>query len=119
MSATDIDVLIVEDDQDLRMSFAAILQDAGYGVAQAEDGFVALEQLRTVEVGAIILDVRMPVMDGYQLLDKLDHPPPVMLITAHGWDAEAVARREKIFEFVRKPIDPADLIALVGRALRT
>jgi CheY-like chemotaxis protein len=86
-------------------------------VVEAEDGFAALDRLRTTQVGVIILDVRMPVMDGYQLLDKLDDLPPVLPMTACGWNAETAARRTKIFEFLRKSTEPTDLVAIVARAL--
>lgn len=112
-----VDVLVVEDDAGIRTSFAAILRGAGYKVAEAEDGLVALEQLRSRRVGAVVLDVLMPGLDGLDLLDKLDDPPPVVLVTAHDYDPEVMARRSKVSLYLQKPVPPANLLEAVAQAI--
>lgn len=114
-----VDVLVVDDDHDVRTSFACILRDVGYRVDEAEDGFVALERLRTKQIGVMVLDVFMPVLDGLRLLDRLDDPPPVLLMTAHTYDEEVMARRDKVFMYIQKPVPPQHLIAAVASALMT
>jgi len=112
-----IDVLIVEDNQAVRNSWTAILQSAGWKVAEAPDGFVALDLLLTAPVGAMVLDVRMPVLDGFGLLDRLEDPPPVVLVPATSYDTEVSARRQKIHSCLVKPVAPERLIAAVASAL--
>jgi CheY-like chemotaxis protein len=111
-------VLVVDDDDAVRTSFAAVLRVAGFEVVEAADGFMALETLRTHAVAAVVLDVRMPVLDGFAVLDRLiDNPPPVVLATAHPYDAEVMRRREKVFGFIHKPVPPDSLIAMVAKAV--
>ena len=110
-------VLLVEDDPAVRTSTAAILRDAGYEVEEVEDPFVALERLKSGRVGAVLLDVGMETLDGLGILDKLDDPPPIVLVTGHDYDAEVMAHRSKIFSYLQKPVPPPVLIAAVARAL--
>ncbi|HXX89171.1 MAG TPA: response regulator [Acidimicrobiales bacterium] len=119
MQGADVDVLAVEDDENVRHCFVSALRGAGYSVAEADDGFVALELLRSLRVGAMVLDVRMPVMDGFQLLDRLDEPPPTVLVSAQPYDAEAMARREKVHAYLQKPVRTGELLAAVRSALET
>lgn len=65
------------------------------------------------------LDVFMPVLDGLRLLDRLDDPPPVVLVTAHSYDEEIMARRDKVFMYIQKPLAPRHLIEAVASALTT
>src|ERR1700676_3427301 len=83
-------VLVVDDDHDVRASCADVLRSAGYEVVEAEDGVTALEHLRLGHVGAVLLDVYMPGMDGLSLLDEIDRFPPVVLLTARGYDDEVM-----------------------------
>jgi len=112
-------VLVVEDDESLRRSFVAVLHSVGFDVREAADGFVALETLKAVPIAAVVLDLGMPVLDGFALLDKLDDPPPIVVVTGHLYDDNVVRRRDKIFGFVRKPVPPQTLIDIVGDAMRT
>jgi len=112
-----IDVLVVEDDEDLRTSWRDILLDARWQVEEASNGLVALEFLRARPVRAMLLDVGMPVLDGFGLLDQLENPPPVLLVTAHVYDSEVMARRDKVFMFLQKPVPPPELLQAVARAM--
>jgi DNA-binding NtrC family response regulator len=115
--ADQIDVLVVDDDEGVRCSVAAVLSDAGYVVVEAEDGQVALAHLQSRAIGAVLLDLRMPNLDGIGLLDMLDDPPPTVIMTAHDYDYDVMARRNKIFRYVQKPIPPTELLSLVAAAL--
>lgn len=112
-----VDILIVEDDEGVRTSWGEILRLAGFTVAEAPDAFVALEYLRGARVGATVLDVRMLALDGFGLLDRLDDPPPVIVVSAARYDSEVEARRDKIYSFLTKPVAPDHLVAVVATAL--
>jgi CheY-like chemotaxis protein len=111
----DQTVLVVDDDSDVRRSCAEVLRTAGYRVVEAEDGLAALELLKSSDVGAVLLDVFMPGLDGLSLLDLLENPPPVALLTAHGYDEAIVVRRSKVATYMQKPVDPPALLEAVSR----
>jgi len=109
-------VLIVEDNEALRTSFSAVLHGAGFDVIEAADGFIVLETLKAMSIGAIVLDLGIPVFDGFALLDRLEDSPPVVVVTGRTYDDDVVRRRE-IFGFVQKPVPSQTLIDLVGDAM--
>jgi len=84
-------VLIVEDDSDIRKLVAYLLQDAGYAVLQASDGFEAIQHLRQTRPDLIVLDLMLPRMSGWQFLEQarpeLDRAknPVVILSAISGW----------------------------------
>jgi len=104
MHDPDKSVLIVEDDADVRESLVAILESEGYRVLEAENGAVALDQLRRdVPVCLILLDLFMPTMNGWtfrdeQLRDPQLAPIPVIVISA---DAAAAGGRRRSASSVR------------------
>lgn len=116
-SSEFVDVLVVDDNEDVRTSCASILSGAGYSVGTAANGAVALQFLKSTDTGVVLLDLKMPVLDGYRVLDLLDEPPPVVLLTARNYDSEVVARRDKVFLYLQKPIHPNDLLEAVALAL--
>jgi len=116
-AGNDIDVLVVEDDHAVRSSIAEIIRNEGLVVVEAEDGFVALEHLRSNVVGMVLLDLNMPVLDGLGLLDKLDSPPPVVVLTARSYDADIDRRRSKITGYLRKPSHPDVVLTAVRSCL--
>src|SRR5580692_4605835 len=89
-------VLVVDDDSDVRSSCAEVLRTAGYVVYEAADGYAAIEYLRSRDISAVLLDVHMPGLDGLSLLDQFDLLPPVALLTEHEYDPEVIARRTKL-----------------------
>jgi two-component system, chemotaxis family, chemotaxis protein CheY len=110
-------VLVVDDDSDVRSSSAEILRTAGYVVYEAADGYAAVEHLRVRDISAVLLDVNMPGLDGLSLLDQFDHLPPVALLTEHEYDPEVIARRAKLSMYLSKPVPPRDLIEAVSHML--
>ena len=112
-----IDVLVVDNDHASRTSFGLILRDAGYNADEAEDGFAALERLRSVTVGSVLLELDLPGLGGLKLLDTLDNPPPVILMTAGEYSTDVMIRRSKAYMFIQKPIPPAHLVAAVSQTL--
>lgn len=112
-----VDVLVVDDDRDVRGSCADILRAYGFKVEEAEDGSIAFKILKSTRVGVLLLDWAMPVIDGLALLDMLDDPPPVVLMTARDYSSEVMERRSKVFMFVQKPVPPQYLVDTVARAI--
>lgn len=112
-------VLIVDDDKYIRNAIVAVLKVDGYAAVTAEDGAMALAILRArrEEIGVILLDLRMPVMDGVTFLAERAADPslvgiPACVISA---DADASARCVGLFVscVLRKPFDGDDLIRVV------
>jgi CheY-like chemotaxis protein len=113
-------VLVVEDDVDLRTLLSELLETEGYRVLVAENGASAIDVLRrTPDVGLILLDLMMPVMDGYQFRAHQVRDPamaaiPVILLTADG-NAVQSAERLGVVEAMTKPVELDRLLALVAR----
>lgn len=107
-------VLVVEDDHDVRETLADALREEGYRVGSAENGLAALEFLRTHTTQLVLLDLMMPVMDGWQFRTRQLADPalahvPVVVISAHsGNNLVNGAHR------LSKPIDLEELLTLVA-----
>ncbi len=116
-------ILIVDDEPNLRRVLAAQLSRDGYDVHTAEDGVQALEMLGEHHIDMMITDLRMPRMDGMSLLRKaleLDPELPVVMITAHGTVDNAVeALKTGAFDYITKPFDQVEVRTIVRKALRT
>lgn len=114
----DVDVLVVDDHEAIRTSVAELLRTAGYSVAEAEDGRAALEVLASRKVGALVLDLRMPGVDGLKVLDTLADPPPVIITSAFTLELDEQQRVDaKIFLQLVKPFHPRRLIEAVASAI--
>jgi len=100
-------VLVVDDDEGVRAVMASVLEDDGWEVATATNGRSALETLQRTRPGVIILDLRMPVMDGLTFADHYRAFPepraPLILISATV--TEAAIRATGAVTGLRKPID--------------
>jgi two-component system, NtrC family, response regulator AtoC len=116
-------VLIVDDEPNLRKILSAQLSRDGYDVLTAEDGEQGLLQLREHHIDLVITDLKMPKVDGLTLLKKaLEEDPelPVVLITAHGTiDTAVEALKSGAFDFVTKPFDKDEVRQIVAKALKT
>lgn len=113
---TLVDVLVVDDDEAVRESLAEIISLAGYSTATACDGCEAFEVLSATIVRAMVLDVRMPCLDGLALLDLLEEPPPVILLTAATVEG-ADPTMAKVTWYLQKPVPPAHLLDLVASVI--
>jgi CheY-like chemotaxis protein len=115
-------ILVVEDDADIREVLAESLADAGYRVHCARNGAVALECLRrfgTDEPTLVILDVRMPVMNGYSFLDSLAADPSmrrisVLVFTASAQDRGVLVTRPSVRGTLPKPCSISDILRTVA-----
>ena len=113
-------VMVVDDDADLRASLSQMLTLAGYEVSEARDGAEALRALSREFAGPIVSAIRMPGVDGIELLEAvcgMDPELPVILLTGHGDVAMAVdALKSGAWDFLTKPFDPHELEGAVSRA---
>jgi two-component system, NtrC family, response regulator AtoC len=116
-------ILVVDDEPNLRRVLGAQLMRDGYDVHTAEDGEQALQTLQEHHIDLVITDLRMPKVDGMQLLRRavaLDAELPVIMITAHATVDNAVeALKTGAFDYITKPFDQAEVRVVVGKALRT
>ena len=101
-------ILVVDDDQSHRTLVCDLLEEMGYTTRQAANGREALDLLEGELPDAVLLDLRMPVMSGWGLLDALKKMPrarnlPIIIISAYGfeWEAELVGAAG----YVSKPVD--------------
>jgi DNA-binding NtrC family response regulator len=114
-------VLIVDDDAALRKALATALSDLGHEPAEAADGAAALAWLVRRRADAVLLDLRMPGMDGIEVLRRIRaqaDPPPVAVLTAVPTSANTIeAMRLGAADHLAKPIGREDLKALLARML--
>src|SRR5579863_930137 len=116
-------VLIVDDEPNLRKILSAQLTRDGYDAMTAEDGEQGLAMLAEHHIDLVITDLKMPKVDGMTLLKRaLEEEPdlPVILITAHGTiDTAVEALKAGAFDFVTKPFDKDEVRQIVSKALKT
>jgi len=116
-------ILVVDDEANLRRVLTAQLSRDGYEVHTAPDGEAGLSVLREHHIDLVITDLRMPKMDGLELLRQAlrsDPQLPVVILTAHGTVDNAVeALKTGAFDYITKPFDQAEVRTIVKKALRT
>jgi nitrogen regulation protein NR(I) len=116
-------ILVVDDEANLRRVLSAQLSREGYEVHTAEDGEAALSYLKEHHIDLVITDLRMPRMNGLDLLRAAlrDDPTlPVVILTAHGTVDNAVeALKTGAFDYITKPFDQDEVRMVVQKALRT
>src|SRR5438046_7870303 len=113
-------ILVVDDEPGLRESFRLIL-DEEYEVIDVPDGPSALDVLRSSQVDLVLLDIRLPGMDGIEVLERikaLDDSVEVILVTAVKTVRTAVAAMKLgAFDYLTKPFEDEELLSLVRRAV--
>lgn len=118
-------ILVVDDDQDFREALSEVLTDAGYPVQQAENGEVALQRVAEEAPGIVLLDLKMPVLDGWGVMERMRSDArssaiPILILSAYGfeWEAELLGAQgyipksvgmDEILERVRKAAGPPPL----------
>jgi nitrogen regulation protein NR(I) len=116
-------ILVVDDEANLRRVLSAQLGRDGYEVHTAEDGEAALAFLKEHHIDLVITDLRMPKVDGMDLLRAAlrdDPSRPVVMLTAHGTVDNAVeALKTGAFDYMTKPFDQNEVRIIVKKALRT
>ena len=111
-------VLIVDDEPNVRLAYRMTLEAERMSVHQANGAAAALEKLATTPIDLAILDLRMPEMDGLELLAEMrkrGHSTPTVIITAYGEIPHAVrAMKLGAIDFLQKPLTPEALRGIVG-----
>jgi CheY-like chemotaxis protein len=116
-------VLVVEDELNIRKFVAANLKARGFQVMEAPDAEIGWETLQTTVPDLMVLDIKLPGMDGWQLLelvitDTRLQELPVVVMTAHVMDSEArQVRFPNVSEVIFKPVSAAQLVGAVNKAL--
>jgi PAS domain S-box-containing protein len=115
-----VTVLVVDDNAAKRLALRAVLLPLGYSIVEADSGLAALRCLMAQEFAVILLDVRMPIMGGFETaahirLRRQSEMTPIIFITAHGGD-EIVTDRyaEGAVDFLFAPVQPDELRAKVS-----
>src|ERR1022692_2994510 len=115
-------ILIVEDEENERTGMAELLRAWGYDTATAVDGVEGLEKVESWNPQIVITDLKMPRMDGMELLQQIAVQPQavaVILLTAQGSvDAAVNAMKIGAFDFIEKPVNPTRLRNILQNALR-
>lgn len=117
------DVLIVDDEADIRMQIAGILEDEGYKPREAGTSEESLQAVANRQPALVVLDVWLAgsELDGLQVLERLkrDHPGmPVIMISGHGtFDMAVNATKMGAYDFIAKPFKTDVLLHTVGRAI--
>jgi len=115
-------ILIVDDDAALREGIAETVVDLGYAALTAGDGMTALEMLGREPVDAVLLDLRMPGLDGLEVLARIRaraDAPPVAILTAVATASNTIeAMRLGAVDHLTKPVGRAELADLIERMLR-
>lgn len=111
-------ILIVDDDDAIRMLVARVLRRERYTVAQASNGRDALDQLRTRSFDAVVLDLMMPVMTGFELIQYLESHddagrPCVIVVSATSETELKTVVSPNVHAVLRKPFDLSALVSAV------
>lgn len=114
-------ILVIDDQRSIRSTLEDILTMEGYGITTAEDGAKGLEAFRSGDFDAVLTDIKMPNMDGMELLDKITAEKPgcpVIMISGHGDIDTAVESIKKgAYDFIQKPLDLNRLLITVKNAV--
>ncbi len=114
-------ILIIDDEKVIRSTLREILEYEKFEVSEAKDGEEGLAKLREEEFDLVLCDIKMPKMDGIEVLDQakaLDRSPQFIMISAHSSIETAVeATKKGAFDFIPKPPDLNRLLLTVRNAL--
>lgn len=113
-------LLVIDDERSIRNSLKEILMDEGYEVDVAEDGAVGCAMAEKEKYNVIFCDIKMPNMDGIEVLDKLNEDgvdSAVIMISGHGdIDTAVECIKKGAFDFIQKPLDLNRILITVKNA---
>ncbi len=116
-------VLIVDDEANMRRVLSALVRRDGFETVEAQHGVAALEMLDDADIDAVLTDLKMPHMNGLELLAEVRRRfrgIPVIVLTAHGTIGSAVeALKRGAFDFLTKPFEPDEIRQVVTKAIAT
>lgn len=114
-------ILVVDDEEKIRKVLKIMLSLHGHSIEEASNGREALEKIENDYYDLVIADIKMPEMDGFELLEKInesDHPVPVVFITAYASIESAVeAMKKGAIDYIAKPFEEEKIILTVERSL--
>lgn len=116
-------VLVVEDQEDNMQILRDLLSNAGYQVIEAGNGEAALASADTEQPDIILMDIQIPIIDGYEVTRRIKADPklrsiPIIAVTSHAMDSGLEkARAAGCDDFVGKPYSPRVLLAKINRFL--
>jgi len=114
-------ILVIDDESSIRRTLREILEYEKFDVELAEDGFEGLEKAGESDFDVILCDIKMPKMDGIEVLEKLQEKTPdstVVMISGHGTiDAAVDCIKKGAFDFISKPLDLNRLMITIRNAL--
>ena len=117
---TDMRLLVIDDERSIRNSLKEILADEGYEVDVAEDGATGCEMAEKEKYNAIFCDIKMPNMDGLEVLDRLNEEgvdSAVIMISGHGdIDTAVECIKKGAFDFIQKPLDLNRILITIKNA---
>jgi two-component system response regulator HydG len=120
---SELRIMVVDDELIVRESLKGWLEKFGYGIDTAEDAREALEKLEKEGYDLLFVDIKMPGIDGIELLKRVKEDQPdviVVMITAHGSIESAIeAMKAGASDYLMKPFDPEDLELLVEKLVQT
>lgn len=101
-------ILVIDDEKSIRNTLKEILEYEGHEVQDAPDGLEGLKKIEAEKFDIILSDIKMPKMDGMELLDKileLQNDTPIIMISGHGTIETAVeAIKKGAYDFIAKPL---------------
>ena len=117
--APNLPILVIDDDQAMRLMLETVLLDEGYSVILARNGKEGLELAARQRPALVLLDLMMPVMDGWQFLEAIKQMPefadlPVLLLSASRRIADA-ARDNPVKAYLPKPFELTKLLAYIDK----
>jgi len=116
----EVHVLVADDNDGIRDTTAAILRAVGYTVTEAQDGEAALAELNQKPFDVVVLDERMPKLNGTEVVRTLSpEPPPPIIMMASAYDFDSDLRQslgQRVFRYLKKPVAPKVLIEAVSAA---
>lgn len=118
-------VLLVDDDDQILRSLRVYLELENYVVEVAENGIVAMEKLKSFQPGIVVLDIMMPEMDGFEVLEKMKQDEntrkiPVIMLTAKGQDVDVLKGYQMgAASYMTKPFNLNELVENIELVLNT
>ncbi len=117
-----INILIVDDEPAMREGLADVLEERGYGVSTAENGYQALDRAKRIPFDLIIADLRMPGLGGLELIENIRQIDPdtmIVAMTAYGAAGEGTeAVRRGAFDYIAKPFTMEEMDRLIEKAIQ-
>jgi CheY-like chemotaxis protein len=111
-------ILVVDDDDDFREALCEVLSEAGYPVEQAANGEIALRRIAVEQPGVVLLDLKMPVLDGWGVVERMRKDTttahiPILLLSAYGfeWESELLGAQG----FIPKSVGMEEILDRIRR----